>query len=109
MNHREISREIIEIALMNMSRQPFRDLLAMILGCPPDEESLRAYAKRCPDRWGQLAAIFARLTGFTEKIQVETNFATTVQQMSDMELMQKLADLEKQLKEIGITEDNTNR
>ena len=49
------------------SRQPFSEYLAHLMSKAPEGDDLEAWARRSPDRWGQLVAIFAKLAGFTEK------------------------------------------
>jgi hypothetical protein len=102
MHHDEqikIGREAIEIALMNMSRQPFRDALATLLGCSPSEDAIKAFAERFPDRWAQAVAIMGRLSGYHEKLQVDTNMLSEIQNLSDSQLMTRLQEVDRQLAE----------
>jgi hypothetical protein len=85
--------------LESMSRGPFRAALARILGCAPSNEAIQAQAERYPDRWGQLTAILARLSGFNEKLEIEGSLNQQVTQMSDAQLLDRLSKLEKQLED----------
>ncbi len=84
-----------------MSRSPFRNLLADLLECAPDKDSLRAFAQKSPDRWAQAIAIAGRLAGYTEKtetdVSVEINIAS-IKAMSDSQLIAELAAAEARLK-----------
>lgn len=88
----------IAAAITNLSRQPFRDVLSRLIEAEPDVGSVREFAKKYPDRWAQSLAIIGRLSGFNEKLEVETNIAVNVTQMSDSELLSQLAELDEKLK-----------
>ena len=80
-----------------MSRSPFMDKLSQALDHGPDDAAITALANRNPDRYAQYIAIFARLAGYTDKLEVEATFTHSVAAMSDAELEQArdkmLADL----------------
>lgn len=95
----KVGREAIEIALMNMSRQPFRDALATMINCEPSPEAIRAFAEKYPDRWAQGVAIFGRLSGYHERLQVDTTIYSEIQNLSDSQLMTRLQEVERQLAE----------
>jgi hypothetical protein len=78
-------------------RRPFRRELARILGCAPTDAAILKFSKRFPDRWGQLVAIFGRLAGYTEKIEVESNLAREINALSDAEVMARLESVEHEL------------
>jgi hypothetical protein len=92
---RQINADEVRAALDQQSRDPFRDLLADVLGSAPAPEAMHALAQRNPDRYGQLLAIVARLAGYNEKLEVEANVTTRVKDMSDAELELRLAELER--------------
>lgn len=95
-NVKEISRQDrIDAEIALLQRKPFQNSLARILGAEPTVETLKTFANKSPDRWGQLVAIFARLGGYHEKIQVD-NVNITILAMSDAQIMHKLAELESQ-------------
>ena len=93
---KEISRQDkIDAEIALLQRKPFLSSLARILGAEPTVETLKNFANKTPDRWGQLVAIFARLGGYHEKIQVD-NVNITILAMSDAQIMHKLPELESQ-------------
>jgi hypothetical protein len=78
-------------------RRPFRRELARILGCRPTDAAILKFSKRFPDRWGQLVAIFGRLAGYSEKIEVESNLAREINTLSDAEVLARLESVEREL------------
>lgn len=80
----------IKMQVMAMSRGPFQQVLIDIMGCQPTIESIKAFADKSPDRWGQLVAIMAKLAGFNDKIEITGNIALEVAGMSDAQLMDAL-------------------
>ena len=83
----------IALALEAKSRQPFREILARILDAEPTPEAMREFAKKSPDRWAQAIAIFGRLGGFNDKLEVESTVLLDVSRMSDAELQVRLEKL----------------
>ncbi len=77
--------------LANMSRSPFMDKLAQALDHGPSDEAITAIANRNPDRYAQYVAIFARLAGYSDKLEVEST--VSINSMSDAELETELARL----------------
>lgn len=93
-----IPAEAIRQQVRLLQREPFRDQLAKILSCAPDEDSLKAFAAKHPDRWAQCVAIFARTAGYTEKVMAqENNLFMQINVMSDSDLLGLLDTLQKQL------------
>jgi hypothetical protein len=92
---RRIDNDAVRAELDTLSRDPFRDVLGEILSNRPSPEALQNLAQRNPDRWGQLLAIVGRLSGFTEKLEVQANVTTSVNDMSDSELQLRLEELER--------------
>ena len=76
----------IETKLRDLSREPFQDVLALLLRCKPDKKSLQEFAKSHPDRWAQAIAIFSRGAGYSDKTVVEHNFYHWIHNLSDAEL-----------------------
>lgn len=87
-----IEPNIIEQQILNLHRTPFRQELARILKCSPDEEALKAFAVKSPDRFYQAVAILGKLAGFSDpkNITVENNFFLQIQQLSDAQLQVEL-------------------
>lgn len=80
-----------------MSRGPFKDFLAMLLGAHPTEESLLAFAQNNPEKWANTVRTFATLTGYREEIEVNLNVMAKVKIMSDMDLEHQLRDLQSKI------------
>jgi hypothetical protein len=77
------------------SRDPFKQLLARVMNCAPDRDSLEAFAKRNPDRWIKGVADLARLSGYADKIEIETT--VNINLMSDSEVERKLLEITRML------------
>jgi hypothetical protein len=92
---RQIDNDAVREQLDNLSRNPFRDVLAQLIEVAPEPAEMKEWAKRCPDRLAQAVAIWARLAGYNEKLEVEANVTAHVKDMSDLELQQRLAELER--------------
>ena len=71
------------------SRGPFRRRLAVCLETFPTPEALQAFANKHPDRHAQTLAILARLSGFSDKIEIDARLALDLHSMSDAELYQR--------------------
>lgn len=87
-----ISDELMD-RLEAMSREPFREALADFLGASPSKEDIEEWAKTRPDRWAQGLSIVARLSGYTDKLEIEGNVHHLVHQLSDSDLKQRLEQL----------------
>jgi hypothetical protein len=86
-------REQIE----NLSRRPFRTVLARLLDNAPSDEAIAGQAERNPDRWAQTVALIARLGGFNEKLEVEGSITHKINELSDAELEAQLAQYQVQM------------
>ncbi len=86
------------------SREPFRQVLERFLEAAPDVDDIAEFAKRYPDRWAQALIMIGKLSGFHERMEVshEHRHLLAIHEMSDMELMQRLQEVMKQL---GIQSD----
>jgi hypothetical protein len=83
--------------IQELSRAPFRQILAEMLGCKPDIASLQDFANRQPDRWAQSVAIMAKNAGYEQKQTVEHNHSILLAQMSDAQLFAELRKSEQEL------------
>jgi hypothetical protein len=92
----------LEQAMINYSRDPFRKALADYLQGNPSLEDIRTFSKKYPDRHAQSVAIFARLSGYTDKLEVEHTHKP-LRSLSDAELLALRDELDKQLQTINIT------
>ncbi len=95
----QLDGDMIAAHVANLSREPFRDVLKRLLQAEPSVEAVQAYAERHPDRWGQLVTMIAKLSGFNERLEVETSHSVALAQLSDSELM---ARLQEKLQDLGI-------
>ncbi len=86
--------------IQELSKAPFRQILAEMLGCKPDLKSLQDFANRMPDRWAQSVAIMAKNAGYESKQTIEHNFSIVIGQMSDAQLFAELRKTEKDLSKI---------
>jgi len=108
-NESEENTEAIEIraALENRVRSPFRSVLTDWLGASPGEDDLKKFAAKSPDRWSQGLAILGRLSGYSDKLEVDTDITVTrrIDSMSDMEMRAELDRLvaERAALEAGVT------
>jgi hypothetical protein len=96
--------EILE-EIKILSRAPFQRPLARLIAAEPTQAELAAFARKSPDRWGQVIAIFARGSGFSDKIDldVDVNIAVKISRMSDAEKLRLIAEYEAKLKSIDVT------
>jgi len=81
-------------ALTRYERRPFMQLLANLLDCKPTPEAIRAFAEKSPDRWAQAVSIMAGLAGFDRGVGPTIN-VYNVGAMSDVELVRRLAELDR--------------
>ncbi len=88
--------------IANLSRSPFRDLVARLLACQPTDDALVHHAEKNPDRWAQTLAIAARLAGFTDKLEVEGSLVHRVEALSDSQLDQRLRVLEAEAHQVDM-------
>jgi len=86
--------EYIATELENMSRGPFRRVLAKLLENAPTSEAIAAQAEKNPDRWAQTTALIARLGGYNERLEVEGTLNLKIQTLSDSELALELEKLQ---------------
>lgn len=89
--------------LLNMDREPFREILARTLGRQPSDDSLEDLAERYPEKWANYVSTIAKLSGYHDKLEVDANLAVQVQHMSDAELQQRITE---HAEALGITFDN---
>ena len=83
--------------LAELGREPFTDQLnewlqewSEALRQPDAPKDLRSWMLRHPDRAAQAQAIFARLAGYTEKLEIKSS-GQTLDALSDAELEHEVA------------------
>ena len=88
--------------LESYSRRPFATFLAKVLECQPKSAKLQVFADKYPDRWAQTAAIFGRLTGYSDKTEiVNVSVLAIVKNASDSELLSRISEIESRLRMQG--------
>ncbi len=97
-----IPESSISAALHARSREPFTDVLAALIGALPDPKAMQFFANRYPNKWAQAVAIFAKLAGYHDKMEVKGIIAVNVSMMSDSQLLEKLSENERQMAEISV-------
>lgn len=76
----------IRSQLERYDRGPFMDLLTEMLRLFPDEKSLKGLALRKPELYISSLISMARISGFTEKQEVNVNHTVNIHKMSDSQL-----------------------
>src|SRR3990172_1631113 len=76
----------IKAQLERYDRTPFLDLLTEMLRLFPDESSLAALAIKKPELYINSLISMARISGFTEKQEIQHNVTVNVNKMSDSQL-----------------------
>ena len=89
----------LELQFENLSRSPFREILSDLVQAAPKLQRFRQWARKHPDRWGQLVKTFAGLSGYADKTEHHTTGLLAVMHMSD-------SQLEKALRDAGLVIDN---
>ncbi len=84
-------------AISRLSREPFQEVLTLLLEARPDRDAVHQFAKKYPDRWAQAMAIFARLGGYHDKLEIDASVTVNVSRLSDMELIEQLAEVDEKL------------
>lgn len=80
------TQEEVSAALDQMSRKPFAQFLALLLGAHPTEQNVRDFANRNPDKWASAVNLFSKMTGYSETININANISHIVTQLSDKDL-----------------------
>ena len=85
-------------SLNNLDRAPFMERAAQFLANAPRDNKIKAWAEKYPDRWAQSVAVFARLSGYTEKTEsLNTSLHIAISGLSDGDLLARLDALRSQL------------
>jgi hypothetical protein len=87
--------------LRTYSRDPFRKALAQWLKNGPSEDAILAQATKHPERWAQGLTMLGRLSGYTEKLEVDVaGEIHHLHQLSDLELEAELVRLQARLDQL---------
>lgn len=90
-----VTREELRDYIARNYRSPFMDVLTVMMQCRPTPEAMFTWAMAHPDRWANAVAIFAKLSGYTEKVEIESTHLH-VHTLSDAQLLQQLSQLRSQ-------------
>ena len=86
------SEEFIRAYIGSFSREPFQRQLAKFLQCGPDRRDIIAFAKRNPDKWAKTIQVFASLSGYADKMEIDINM--NIASMSDTQIEARLLELD---------------
>lgn len=73
-------------ALSRYDRSPFMDLLAGFLMCAPSSAAITKLADAKPDVFVKAVSDLARISGYTDKREVEVNHRVKLETLSDSQL-----------------------
>ena len=79
------------------NREPFQEALAALIEAQPSRKAIERFALQRPERWVQMVGTLARLAGFHDKLEVDASITLDLSRLSDVELMEQLAETEKKL------------
>ena len=97
-----IDQEQIRQNIEVLNRDPFREQLARLLRCSPNDAALKAFARKNPDKWAQALKQLAALAGYQDKQSVsETNIYNMINVMPDSQLQDELNKTLKQINSLG--------
>lgn len=85
---------LIRSKLELYSRQPFLDLVAELMNAAPNYRDLLAFARERPDKWVAAISQAAKLAGFADRSEVQHSVYVEVHQMSDSQLLDRLAEMQ---------------
>lgn len=93
--------DLVRQQLHHYNRTPFLNLLAMFMEAAPTPDAIAQFAREKPDRWAQAIAMIAKIAGFAERQEIDHTISVEVNQMSDAQLMDRIAELQGQLQPAG--------
>lgn len=85
-------RHRLELEFENLSRSPFREILSDLVQSKPSLNRFRAWARKHPDRWGQLVKTMAGLSGYADRTETHSTGLLAIMQMSDSQIEKALLD-----------------
>lgn len=92
-----ISRQEIRDKIEVLNTEPFKDALAMFIGCSPTQSSIREFANKHPDKWANAILNISKLAGYSGA-STEINIYTQINNLSDADLQQQLLEVEDKMK-----------
>ena len=99
----KLDLDVVRKHLDNLTRSPFRDILTDVIAASPTIDNIMEYGAKYPDRWGQLLAILARLSGYTPELKIDGSIEVTAKDMSDSRLNEELVRIEIELAKLSNT------
>lgn len=91
--YNRVSRAQLRDTIERRYRTPFGDVLTELLRVRPDTETLLSWAAAYPEKWATAVSIFARLAGYSDKLEIEESLNINISNLSDAALLQKLSEL----------------
>jgi hypothetical protein len=89
-----IPESSISAALHARSREPFTNVLVALIGAKPNPKAMKFFADRYLHKWAQAVAIFAKLAGYHDKMEVKGTIALGISGMSGAELMERITHID---------------
>lgn len=87
----------IETAVQAYNREPFQELLVLLLEAAPTCDEIQAFANKYPDRWARAIVLLAGLAGYSPQVVINATASLHMDKLSDAELLARLAETESQL------------
>jgi hypothetical protein len=84
-------------SIQALDREPFKKVLADLLECMPDNESIKAFAKRFPDRYLSCLKSAAQLGGYQNEPDTQNNYFIQINNISDAEVLERRKEVQRQL------------
>ena len=92
---RQVPPSYLEQQLTSLSRSPFTDVLQDIMQSQPSKASLDRMARKNPAGWAQMVVMFAKLSGYNEKVVHEHTIMNYIEDLSDQELQRAMESIER--------------
>lgn len=87
-----------------LSRAPFVEILADVMGCAPTQKAMEIFANESPDKWSKMVETFARLSGYSDKVEINKNIHMTIQALGDTDLVEEIARIEGEIVQLRADE-----
>lgn len=83
---KKVSQPSLSEQITFMSREPFARQLSEIMEVAPSKDSLREFAQRDPHLWAQMVTQFAKLAGYSDKLEMSGDLRVDAGNYSDSQL-----------------------
>jgi len=81
----------------NYSRQPFVEVLSVLISAIPTPKAIQEFAEDHPDRWANAVRTMAALSGYHDKLEISGNIAVDIQTMGDAQLLAEIENISQKL------------